>query len=119
MKADALIRFMLLGNRSWEEFAILLARISLGAFFAISGGNKLFVAAHAREIYKNDRGGRNPLSACHGVFRIVRRIHLRFAAHHRATVEPVLHCAHLRHDCRDRDRTARHDRERTFVYRLA
>jgi hypothetical protein len=24
MKADALIRFMLLGNRSWEEFAILL-----------------------------------------------------------------------------------------------
>jgi hypothetical protein len=32
MKADALIRFMLLGNRSWEEFTILLARISLGAF---------------------------------------------------------------------------------------
>ena len=25
MKADALIRFMLLENRSWEEFAILLA----------------------------------------------------------------------------------------------
>ena len=46
MKADALIRFMVLGNRSWEEFAVLLARISLGAFFAISGRNKLFVAAH-------------------------------------------------------------------------
>ncbi len=52
MKADALIRFMVLGNRSWEEFAVLLARISLGVFFAISGGNKLFVAAHAREMYK-------------------------------------------------------------------
>src|SRR5271170_5963725 len=52
MKADALIRFMVLGNRSWEEFAVLLARISLGAFFAISGGNKLFVAAHAREMYE-------------------------------------------------------------------
>ena len=52
MKADALIRFMVLGNRSWEEFAVLLARISLGAFFAISGGNKLFVAAHTQEMYK-------------------------------------------------------------------
>jgi putative oxidoreductase len=41
-----------LGNRSWQEFAVLLARISLGAFFAISGGNKLFVAAHTQEMYK-------------------------------------------------------------------
>jgi putative oxidoreductase len=52
MKADALIRFMVMGNRSWEEFAVLLARISLGVFFAISGGNKLFVAAHTREMYE-------------------------------------------------------------------
>jgi putative oxidoreductase len=51
MKADALIRFTLLGNRSWEEFAVLLARISLGAFFAISGGNKLFLAAHTRSAW--------------------------------------------------------------------
>ena len=29
---------------SWEEFVILLARVSLGVFFAISGGNKLCVA---------------------------------------------------------------------------
>ena len=35
---------MLLGNRRWEEFVILLARVSLGVFFAISGGNKLCVA---------------------------------------------------------------------------
>ncbi len=60
MKADVLIRFMLLGNRSWEEFAILLARISLGAFFAISGGNKLFVAAHTREIYETIAGAGIP-----------------------------------------------------------
>ena len=60
MKADALIRFMLLGNRSWEEFAILLARISLGAFFAISGGNKLFVAAHTREMYETIAGAGIP-----------------------------------------------------------
>lgn len=47
MKAAALIRFMLLGNRSWEEFAILLARISLGAFWAFGSDvehNVLYVA---------------------------------------------------------------------------
>ena len=52
MRADALIRFIVLGNRAWGEFAVLLARISLGAFFAISGGNKLFVVAHTREMYE-------------------------------------------------------------------
>jgi putative oxidoreductase len=62
MKADALIRFMVLGNRSWEEFALLLARISLGAFFAISGGNKLFVAAHTREIYETIAAAGIPFS---------------------------------------------------------
>jgi putative oxidoreductase len=61
MKADALIRFMLLGNRSWEESAILLARISLGAFFTISGGNKLFVAAHTREMYETIAGAGIPI----------------------------------------------------------
>ncbi len=60
MKADALIRFMVLGNRSWEEFAVLLARISLGAFFAISGGNKLFVAAHTRKMYETIAGAGIP-----------------------------------------------------------
>ena len=44
MKADALMRFILTGSRSLEEFAVLLARLSMGVFFAISGGNKLFVA---------------------------------------------------------------------------
>jgi putative oxidoreductase len=52
MKMDALLRFMVLGDRSWEGFAALLARISLGVFFAISGGNKLFVAAHIRQMYE-------------------------------------------------------------------
>jgi hypothetical protein len=42
-EADALMRFILSGNRSLEEFAVILAGISLGVFFAISGGNKLFV----------------------------------------------------------------------------
>lgn len=51
MKLEPLIRAALLGNRSLEEFAALLARVSLGVFFAISGGNKLFVATHAEQMY--------------------------------------------------------------------
>jgi putative oxidoreductase len=45
MKAYALTRFVLSGSRSLNEFTVLLARVSLGAFFAISGGNKLLVAS--------------------------------------------------------------------------
>ncbi len=42
-KINQLIALILQGNRSWEWAPILLARVSLGLFFAISGGNKLFV----------------------------------------------------------------------------
>jgi putative oxidoreductase len=52
MKPYALIRSLLLGNRTWEQFPILLARVSLGVFFAISGGNKLFVASRTRQMYE-------------------------------------------------------------------
>src|SRR6201993_3068856 len=52
MKADALTRFILSGNHSLEEFAVLLARISLGVFFAISGGNKLFAASQYKLMYE-------------------------------------------------------------------
>jgi putative oxidoreductase len=52
MSANALMRFILAGNRSLEEFAVLLARISLGVFFAISGGNKLFFASHYKIMYE-------------------------------------------------------------------
>jgi putative oxidoreductase len=43
MKAYELVRSLLVGNSSWEQFAILLARFSIGVFFGISGANKLFV----------------------------------------------------------------------------
>jgi putative oxidoreductase len=45
-----MFRSFLLGSRSWEQFSILLARISLGVFFAISGGNKLFVASRTHQM---------------------------------------------------------------------
>jgi putative oxidoreductase len=60
VKADALIRFIVLGNRSLEEFMVLLARISLGVFFAISGGNKLFVASEHKLIYETIVGAGIP-----------------------------------------------------------
>ena len=60
MKTDALIRLILLGNRSLEEFAVLLARISLGVFFAISGANKLFVASQHKLIYETIVGAGIP-----------------------------------------------------------
>jgi putative oxidoreductase len=60
MKADALMRFILSGNRSLEEFAVLLARISVGVFFAISGGNKLFVASHSKQMYESIVGAGIP-----------------------------------------------------------
>ena len=41
-------RFALLGSSDWEQYAILLVRVSLGLFFVISGANKLFVAARTQ-----------------------------------------------------------------------
>ena len=37
-----LVQFALLGSSDLEQYAILLVRVSLGLFFAISGANKLF-----------------------------------------------------------------------------
>ena len=47
-----LVQFALLGSNDLEQYAILLVRISLGLFFAISGANKLFVAARAQTMYE-------------------------------------------------------------------
>jgi putative oxidoreductase len=47
-----LVRFVLLGSSDCEQCAILLVRVSLGLFFAISGANKLFVASSRRSMYE-------------------------------------------------------------------
>jgi hypothetical protein len=36
-----LVQFALLGSSDLEQYAILLVRVSIGLFFAISGANKL------------------------------------------------------------------------------
>ena len=47
-----LVQFALLGSSDLEQYAILLVRVSLGLFFAISGANKLFVASSRRSMYE-------------------------------------------------------------------
>ncbi len=42
-RLNPLITLVLQGDKRWEWAPILLARVSLGLFFAISGGNKLLV----------------------------------------------------------------------------
>jgi putative oxidoreductase len=47
-----LIQFALLGSSDLEQYAILLVRVSVGLFFAVSGANKLFVAGGTQRMYK-------------------------------------------------------------------
>ena len=47
-----LVQFALLGRSDLEQYAILLVRVSLGLFFAISGANKLFVGGQTQSMYK-------------------------------------------------------------------
>ena len=46
-----LVQFVLLGSSGVEQYAILLVRVSIGLFFAISGANKLFVAGGTKPVY--------------------------------------------------------------------
>jgi putative oxidoreductase len=48
MNWENVARFVLTGSSDSESFAILLVRVLLGAFFAISGGYKLFVPSRRR-----------------------------------------------------------------------
>jgi putative oxidoreductase len=47
-----LVQFALLGSSGLEQYAILLVRVSIGLFFAISGANKLFVAGGTKPVYE-------------------------------------------------------------------
>jgi putative oxidoreductase len=47
-----LFEFALLGSSDCEEYAILLVRVSIGLFFAISGANKLFAAGGIKPVYE-------------------------------------------------------------------
>ena len=47
-----LVQFALQGSGHLEQYAILLVRVSIGLFFAISGANKLFVAGGTKPVYE-------------------------------------------------------------------
>jgi putative oxidoreductase len=47
-----LVQFALSGSSHLEQYAILLVRVSLGLFFAISGANKLFVVGGTKPVYE-------------------------------------------------------------------
>ena len=51
MDWNRLVHFALQGSGEWEQYAILLVRVSIGLFFAISGANKLFVAGGTKPVY--------------------------------------------------------------------
>ncbi len=46
-----LVQFALLGSSDLEQYGILLVRVAVGLFFAISGANKLFVAGGTKPVY--------------------------------------------------------------------
>ena len=52
MDLKRLVQFALQGSSDLEPYAILLVRVSLGLFFAISGANKLFVAGGTKPVYE-------------------------------------------------------------------
>ena len=51
MEWKRLVQFALQGSSDLEPYGILLVRISIGLFFAISGANKLFVAGGTKPVY--------------------------------------------------------------------
>jgi len=60
MEWERLIRFVLLGSADFEAYAILLVRVALGLFFAISGGNKLFIPRRREAMYQTLVEGKVP-----------------------------------------------------------
>jgi putative oxidoreductase len=51
MEWKRVVHFALQGSSDFEQYAILLIRVSIGLFFAISGANKLFVAGGTKPVY--------------------------------------------------------------------
>jgi putative oxidoreductase len=52
MDLKRLVQFALQGSSYSEQYAILLVRVSVGLFFAISGANKLFGASGPKAMYE-------------------------------------------------------------------
>ena len=119
MKADALVRFILSGSRSLEEFAVLLARISLGVFFAISGGNKLFVASQYGLMYETMVGAGIPFPHLMTYFVSSVEFVCGFLLIIGTVFDLGLHRLHHRYDCRDHHCSVGNHHQGALVYRPA
>ena len=52
MDVNRFVQFVLQGSSEAEQYAILLVRVSIGLFFAISGANKLFSVGGLTKMYE-------------------------------------------------------------------
>ena len=104
-----LVQFALLGSNDLEQYAILLVRVSIGLFFAISGANKSFVAGGTKPVYETLVKAKVPFPRPDGLFRGGCRVRLRIVADRGVSFEPGLRGFIDRYDCRDPDRIDFHN----------
>ena len=71
-----------------EQYAILLVRVSLGLFLAISGANKLFVAGGTKPVYETLVQAKVPFPLPDGLFRVGCGVRLRTPGDREVCFEP-------------------------------
>ena len=98
-----LIQFALSGSGDLEQYAILLVRVSIGLFFAISGGNKLLVAGSRQTMYETLVEAKVPFPPSDGLFRVGCRVRWRILADRGVSFEPGRRGFIDRYDCRHPD----------------
>ena len=103
-----LVQFALQGSSGLEQYAILLVRVSIGIFFAISGGNKLLLTGGTKPVYETLVKAKAPVSPVDGLFRVGCRVRWWILADRGVSFEPA--CAGLidRYDCCHLDQRAFH-----------
>ncbi len=85
-----LVQFALLGSSGLEQYAILLVRVAIGLFFAISGANKLFVAGGRKPVYETLVKAKVPFPHQMAYFRVGCRVRLRILGDRGVSFEPGL-----------------------------
>ena len=101
-----LVQFALQGSSDLEQYAILLVRVSLGLFFAISGANKLFVAGSTQTMYETLVKAKVPFPQHDDLFRVGCRVRWRILADRGLSFERGLRGFIDRYDCRHPDHQA-------------
>ena len=103
MEWKRLVQFALQGSSDLEQYAILLIRVSIGLFFAISGANKLFVAGGTKPVYDTLVKAKVPFPRQTGLFRRGCRVRLRVLVDRGVSFERSLRGFIDRYDCRHPD----------------